>query len=89
MSCSHSQESGQRYDLAPDWPHESEEPIRSMVCLLTKLLTMTVNQKFPLQNALDVERRSILEEQERRLSGQSLVVGRRENTGVNSFSKLF
>ena len=54
LSCSHSQESGQRYDIAPDWPHESEELIRSLVCLLTKLLTMTAIQKFPLQ-ASDVD----------------------------------
>ena len=49
MSCSHSQELGQRYDLAPDWLHESKEPIRSQVSKLTKLLTMTKTHKFPFQ----------------------------------------
>ena len=46
LSCSHSQELGQRYD----WLLEIEEPIRSLVCLLTKLLAMTTTQKFPTQS---------------------------------------
>ena len=35
--------------LAPDWLHMSEQPIRSQVSKLTKLLTMTATKKFPLQ----------------------------------------
>ena len=43
--------------LAPDWLHESEQPIRSQVSNLTQLLTMTTTRKFPLQYASSGERR--------------------------------
>ena len=35
--------------MAPDWVHNSKQPIRSQVWKLTQLLTMTTTQKFPLQ----------------------------------------
>ena len=38
-----------RATLAPDWLHESEQPIRSQNSKLTQLLTMTATHKFPLQ----------------------------------------
>ena len=47
LSCSHSQEYGQRPYLAPDWLHLSWQPIRSHISLLTRLLTLTKTQEFP------------------------------------------
>ena len=47
LSCSQSQEMSQCSNLAPDWLIKSEQPIRSRLCLLTQLLTMTTAQKFP------------------------------------------
>ena len=46
MSCSSLSRVVSTSMLAPDWLHKSEQPIRSK---LTKLLTMTQTQKFPLQ----------------------------------------
>ena len=47
LSCSQSQELSQCANLTPDWLHKSERPIRSRLCSLTQLLTMTTAQKFP------------------------------------------
>ena len=40
---------GSTSKLAPDWLHKSEQLIRSQDSKLTKLLTLTKTQKFPLQ----------------------------------------
>ena len=47
MSCSHSQGIGSTSQLASDWLHNSEQPIRSQASKLTQLLTMTTTRKFP------------------------------------------
>ena len=47
LSCSQSQELCQLANLAPDWLIKSERPIRSRLCSLTRLLTITTTQKFP------------------------------------------
>ena len=48
MSLSHCQELGQLADLASDWLFPLvQEPIRSQLALLTQLLTMATNHKFP------------------------------------------
>ena len=41
--------------LAPDWLPKSEQPIRSQVSKLSKLLTMTATHKIPSQDVVLVE----------------------------------
>ena len=42
--------------LAPDWLHASEQPIRSQVSKLTQFLTLTTTHKFRLQEEEEEEK---------------------------------